>query len=135
MSLRKVLKLLQSGCDMCHQSDSTTCHSPTPNSYKQKHSQRISTHLERHPHFKQHQRRFRSIEISLESSPKAFKNFKNFNLKYKKHLKQNHSNHLPRSQISLESSSKLPETSRNHKSVKLYEFKPLKPQRISNTNL
>ena len=30
---------------------------------------------------------------------------------------------------------KLPETSTNHKSVKLYEFKPLKPRRTSTTNL
>jgi len=44
--------------------------------------------------------------------PRASKNFKNFNLKYEEHSKQNHSNHLPKSQSSLESSSK---ASRNFK--------------------
>ena len=42
----------------------------------------------------------------MEPSFEASKNFKNFNLKYEEHLKRNHPNHLPRSQRSLESSSK-----------------------------
>ena len=140
---------------------------------------------------KQHQRIFRSTETLLESSPKASRNFKNFNLEYEENSKQNHPNYLPRSQRSLESSSKASkifkklqtskalwiqaseapknfhhkpsntnniqreiiqiifldlkshwnqaqksqETSTNHKSVKLYGFKPLKPRRTSTTNL
>ena len=140
---------------------------------------------------KQYQRRFKNMEALLESSPEASKNFKNFNLEYREHLKQNHPNYLPRSQRSLESSSKAsrnfkklhigetlqiqafktpknfhhkpsntkniqrrinqiifldlkvhwnqaqkpPETSTNHKSMKLYRFRPLKPQRTSTINL
>ena len=59
-----------------------------------------------HLKHKQHQRRFGSTETLLESSPEASKNFKNFDLKCKEHSKQNHLNYLPRSQRSLESSSK-----------------------------
>ena len=133
----------------------------------------------------------RSPEALLEPSFEASKNFKNFNFEYKEHSKRNHPNHLPRSQRSLESSSKASinlnkpqigealriqtskapknfrhkpsntknirsriiqttcldlkvhwnqaqkplETSTNHKSVKLYGFKPLKPRRTFTTNL
>ena len=59
-----------------------------------------------HLKHKQHQRRFRSTETLLESSLEASKNFKNFDLECKEHSKQNHLNYLPRSQRSLESSSK-----------------------------
>ena len=135
--------------------------------------------------------RLRSPEALLEPSFEASKNFKNFNFEYEEHSKRNHPNHLPRSQRSLESSSKAsrnlnkpqisealriqsskapknfhhkpsntknirskiiqptclnlkvhrnqaqkpPETSTNHKSVKLNGFKPLKPRRNSTTNL
>ena len=48
----------------------------------------------------------RSTETLLESSLEAFRNFKNFGLKCKEYSKQNHLNYLPRSQRSLESSSK-----------------------------
>ena len=48
----------------------------------------------------------RSPEALLEPSFEASKNFKNFNFEYKEHSKRNHPNHLPRSQRSLESSSK-----------------------------
>ena len=127
----------------------------------------------------------------LESSPEVSRNFKNFNLKYREHSKQNHPNYLPRSQRSLESSSKAsrnfkklhtgealwiqaskapknfrhkpsnmknirkeiiqiifldlkvlwnqaqmpPESSTNHKTTKLYGFKPLKHWRTSTMNL
>ena len=140
---------------------------------------------------KQYQRRFKNMEALLESSPEASKNFKNFNLEYREHLKQNHPNYLPRSQRSLESSSKASrnfkklhigetlwiqaskapknfrhkpsntkniqkeiiqiifldlkvhwnqaqkplEISTNHKTTKLYGFKPLKHRRTSITNL
>ena len=47
--------------------------------------------------------RFRSPETLLEPSLKATKNF---NFEYEEHSKRNHPNHLPRSQRSLESSSK-----------------------------
>ena len=71
------------------------------------------------PCHKQHQRRFRSTEaLIMESSPKASRNFKNFNLEYKEYSKQNHSNHLPRSQNSLESSLK---ASRNFKKPQISE--------------
>ena len=124
-----------------------------------------------------------SLQSPKELPPQTFK--------YEEHSKQNHPNFLPRSQSSLESSSKAsrnlnkpqisealwiqaskaprnfhykpsntknirsriiqitcldlkvhwnqaqkpPETSTNHKSVKLNGFKPLKPQRTSTTNL
>ena len=58
------------------------------------------------------------MEALLKSSPKASRNFKNFNLEYEEHSKQNHSNHLPRSQNSLESSSK---DSRNFKKPQVNE--------------
>jgi len=48
-------------------------------------------------------RGFRNTKALQESSLKAFKNF---NPKIEEHSKQNHPNHLPRSQRSLESSSK-----------------------------
>ena len=129
----------------------------------------------------------RSPETLLEPS---FKASKNFNFEYKEYSKRNHPNHLPRSQRSLELSSKAsknlnkpqigealqiqfskalknfhhklwntknirrgiiqiifldlkvhwnqaqkpPETSTNHKLVKLYEFKSLKHRRTSTTN-
>ena len=41
--------------------------------------------------------RFRSKKALQEPSLKAFKNFKNFNLKIEEHSKQNHPNYLPRS--------------------------------------
>ena len=77
----------------------------------------------------------RSLETLLEPSFEASKNFKNFNFEYKEHSKQNHPNYLPRSQSSLESSSKASRNLTNHKSVKLYRFKPLKYRRTSTTNL
>ena len=48
----------------------------------------------------------RSPAALLEPSFEAYKNFKNFNFEYKEHSKRNHPNHLPKSQRSLESSSK-----------------------------
>ena len=69
--------------------------------------------------------RFRSEKALLESSPETSSNFKNFDLKCKEHSKQNHLNYLPRSQRSLEPSSK---ASKNLN-------KPPKPQRTSTTNL
>ena len=78
---------------------------------------------------------FRSPEALLEPSLEASRNFKNFNFEYEEHSKRNHPNHLSRSQRSLESPQKPPETSTNHKSVKLYGFKPLKHRRTSTTNL
>ena len=78
---------------------------------------------------------FRSLEALLEPSLEASRNFKNFNFKYEEHSKRNHPNNLPRSQRSLESTQKTPETSTNHKSVKLYRFKPLKHRKTSTTNL
>ena len=66
----------------------------------------ILGHTPRDPCHKQHQKRFKSTEALLESSPEASRNFKNFNLKYEQHSKQNQPNYLPRSQRSLESSSK-----------------------------
>ena len=133
---------------------------------------------------------FRSPEALLEPSPEASRNFKNFNFEYKEQSKRNHLNNLPRSQRSLESSSKASrnlnksqinealwieasiapknfrhnpsntknirsriiqttcldlkvhwnqarkprESSTNHKSVKLYGFKPLKHRRTSTSN-
>ena len=50
--------------------------------------------------------RLRSPEALLEPSFEASKNFKNFNFEYEEHSKRNHPNHLPKSQRSLESSSK-----------------------------
>ena len=134
--------------------------------------------------------RLRSLEALLEPSFEASKNFKNFNFEYEEHSKRNHPNYIPRSQSSLESSSKASknlnkpqinetpriqaskapknfhhkpsntkniqrgiiqiifldlkvhwnqaqkplETSTNHKSAKLYGFKPLKHRRTSTTN-
>ena len=66
---------------------------------------------------------------------KAPKNFRHKPSNKKEHSKQNHLNYLPRSQSSLESSSKASENITNHKSVKLYGFKPLKHRRTSTTNL
>ena len=92
---------------------------------------------------------------SLESSSKASKNLNNPQIgkalriqtskaltkelppqtfKYEEHSKQNHPNYLPRSQSSLESCSKASTNLTNHKSVKLYGFKPLKHRRTSTTN-
>ena len=51
------------------------------------------------------------------------------------HSKQNHPNYLPRSQGSLELSSKASRNLTKHKSVKLYGFNPLKHRRTSTTNL
>ncbi|KAL4600788.1 hypothetical protein ACB092_11G224800 [Castanea dentata] len=50
--------------------------------------------------------KFRNPEALPGSNLKASKNFKNFNLEYKQHSKQNHPNYSSRSQSSLESSSK-----------------------------
>ena len=61
---------------------------------------------------------FRSLEALLEPSPKASRNFKNFNFKYEEHSKRNHRNHFPRSQRLLESSSK---ASRNSKKPQIGE--------------
>ena len=55
---------------------------------------------------KQYQRRFKSTEALVESSPEASRKFKNLNFEYEEHSKRNHPNHLPRSQRSLESTSK-----------------------------
>ena len=65
-----------------------------------------NTHTTRHSCHKQHQRRFRRTKTLPKSSPKASRNFKNFDLKCKEHSKHNHLNYLPRSQSSLESNSK-----------------------------
>ena len=62
--------------------------------------------------------RFRSPETLLEQSFEASKNFKNFNFEYEEHSKRNHPNPLPRSQRSLESSSK---ASRNSKKPQINE--------------
>ena len=78
---------------MCHQSGSTTCHSPTPQTP-------INKSL---PKAFKGRPRLRSPEALLEPS---FEASKNFNFKYKEHSKRNHPNHLPRSQRLLESSSK-----------------------------
>ena len=140
-----------------------------------------------HPPTSWRRSRLRSPETLLEPS---FEASKNFNFEYKEYSKRNHPNHLPRSQRSLELSSKAsknlnkpqigealqiqfskalknfyhkpsntknirrwiiqiifldlkvhwnqaqkpPETSTNHKLVKLYEFKSLKHRRTSTTN-
>ena len=69
-----------------------------------------------------------SLQSPEELPPQTFK--------YKEHSKQNHPNYLPRSQSSLELSSKTFRNLTNHKLVmKLYEFKPPKPRRTSTTNL
>ena len=68
-----------------------------------------------------------SLQSPEELSPQTFK--------YEEYSKQNHPNYLPRSQSSLESSSKASRNLTNHKSVKLYGFKPLKHRRTSTTNL
>ena len=98
---------------MCHQSNYIMCHSPhplTPINRSLHKALLIYTHLEghlgRHQHTKTStlqvvSKKIQSIDTLLESSPKDSRNFK---LKYEKHLKQNHSNHLPSSQNSLESS-------------------------------
>ena len=75
--------------------------------------------------------RLRSPETMLEPSFEA----SNFNFECKEHSKRNHPNHLPRSQSSLESSLKASRNLTNHKSVKLYGFKPLKYWRTPTTNL
>ena len=67
-----------------------------------------------------------SLKNPEELPPQTFK--------YEKHSKQNHPNYLLRSQSSLESSSKASRNATNHKSVKLYGFKPLKHRRTSTTN-
>ena len=56
-----------------------------------------------HPPTSWRRSRLRSPETLLEPS---FEASKNFNFEYKEHSKRNHPNHLPRSQRSLESSSK-----------------------------
>ena len=61
---------------------------------------------------------FKSPEALLEPSPEASRNFKNFKFEYKEHSKRNHPNHIPRSQSSLESSSK---ASRNLKQPQISE--------------
>ena len=63
---------------------------------------------------------FKSPEALLEPSPEASRNFKNFNFnfKYKEHSKRNHLNYLPRSQMLLESSSKV---SKNHNKSQINE--------------
>ena len=76
--------------------------------------------------------RLRSLEALLEPS---FEASKNFNFEYKEHSKRNHTNHIPRSQRLLESSLRASKTLTNHKSMKLYKFKPLKPRKTSTTNL
>ncbi|KAL4632434.1 hypothetical protein ACB092_04G050200 [Castanea dentata] len=61
---------------------------------------------------------FRNPESLPGSNLKAFKNFKNFNLEYKQHSKQNHPNYSFKSQSSLESSSK---ASRNLNKLRIGE--------------
>ena len=68
-----------------------------------------------------------SLQSPEELPPQTFK--------YEEHSKQNHLNYLPRSQSSLESSSKASRNLTNHKSMKLYRFEPLKHRRTSITNL
>ena len=96
----------QLGCDMCHQSNFAACRLPTPKPLKIEAFQRYLRERSSHLEHKQHQRRFRSTETLLESSPEASRNFKNFDLKCKEHLEHNHLNYLPRSQRPLESSLK-----------------------------
>ena len=55
---------------------------------------------------KRRRSRLRNPKVLLKLSFEVSKNFKNFNFEYEKHSKRNHPNHLPRSQRSLESSSK-----------------------------
>ena len=81
-------------------------------------SQERSWKTPKHLEHKQHQIRFKSTKTLLESSPKASRNFKNFNFKYEEHSKRNLPNHLPRSQRSLESSSK---ASKNFKKLQIGE--------------
>ena len=102
----KVLKPLQSGYDMCHQSNFTMCRSPTSKLL------------------------YRSLTkaFPLESSPKASWNFKNCNIEYEEHSKQNHSNHFPRSQSSLELNSK---ASRNFKKPQINEVLQVKASKAS----
>ena len=64
----------------------------------------------------------------LESSPKASWNFKNCNIEYEEHSKQNHSNHFPRSQSSLELNSK---ASRNFKKPQINEVLQVKASKAS----
>ena len=69
-----------------------------------------------------------SLQNPEELPPQTFK--------YEEHSKRNYPNHIPRSQSSLESSSKASRNLTNQdKSVKLYGFKPLKSRRTSTTNL
>ena len=68
-----------------------------------------------------------SLQSPEELPPQTFK--------YEEHSKQNHPNYLPRSESSLESSSKASRNLTNHKSVKLYGFKSLKHRRTSTINL
>ena len=119
---------------MCHQSNSATCQSPTP---KLLQLEVILRHFyaPRHLHFKQHQRRFRSIEALLElglkppgTSKTSTSNTKNIQNRIIQIIFLNLKVHWNYAQKPLK-------TSRNHKSVKLYGFNPPKPQKISPTNL
>ena len=74
-------------------------------------------------------------ESSTDSSLQSPEELPPQTFKYEEHSKQNHLNYLPRSQRSLESSSKASRNLTNHKSMKLYESKPLKHRRTSTTNL
>ena len=71
----------------------------------------------------------------MDSSLQSLEELPPQTFKYEEHSKQNHLNYLPRSQSSLELSSKASRNLTNHKSVKLYGFKSLKHRRISTTNL
>ena len=86
-------------------------------------------------------KKIQKYRSSAGIKPKAFRNFKNFNLKYEEHSKQNHSNYLPKSQSSLELSSK---ASKNFKQPQISETVwiqaskapknfPHKPSKMKNT--
>ena len=68
-----------------------------------------------------------SLQSPEEIPPQTFK--------YKEHSKQNHQTTCLDLKGHWNQAQKPPETSRNHKSVKLNRFKPLKHQRNSTTNL
>ena len=68
-----------------------------------------------------------SLQILEELLPQTFE--------YKEHSKRNHPNQLLNLKVHCNQAQKPLETSRNHKSMKLYGFKPLKPRRTFTTNL
>ena len=83
----------------------------------------------------------RSPEALLEPSFEGSKNFKKFNFEYEEHSKRNYPNHLPRSQRSLESSSKASRNlnkPQNSETLRIQASKTLnnfhhKPSKMKNT--